>query len=172
MIRPCDQSDFDRILEIINDGAQAYKGVVPEDIWPEPDTNPYMKAEQLQADIDDGVQFWGFEEDGKLVGVMGTQAVEKVSLIRHAYVLGDHQRKGIGAQLLSNLMKQSTDPTLVGTWTHASWAIHFYEKHGFTIVTTEVKTRLLNQYWKVPARQIEESIVLADQRWMARLEHY
>ena len=172
MIRACNENDFDAIWAIINDGAQAYKGVIPKERWPDPENTPYMSKEELAAEIADGVQFWGDDEDGNLVGVMGTQTVEKVTLIRHAYVKSDHQRHGVGAQLLSHLLKQSIEPVLVGTWTHARDAIHFYEKHGFKVLDSEVKTRLLNQYWKVSQLQIESSIVLADQRWMSRLEAY
>jgi GNAT superfamily N-acetyltransferase len=161
MIRRCDDGDFELIWAIINDGARAYKGIIPEDRW----TEPYMSKNELRHEIDDGVAFWGYEESGKLVGVMGIQPVQDVTLIRHAYVASSSQKGGIGTHLLSHLRKLTPGPVLIGTWSDAAWAIHFYEKHGFRIVRPQQKDRLLRRYWTVPERQIETSVVLADRKW-------
>src|ERR1700740_793659 len=161
MIRQCDDRDFELIWAIINDGAQAYKGVIPEDRW----TEPYMSKSELRHEIDDGVAFWGYEEGGKLVGVMGFQQVQDVTLIRPAYVATNSQKRGIGAQLLSHLRKLTPGPVLIGTWSDALWAIRFYEKHGFQLVRPQQIKRLIKQYWSIPERQIEASVVLADPRW-------
>jgi len=109
--------------------------------------------------------FWGYEEGGELIGVMGIQHVQDVTLIRHAYVRTAKRNRGIGGELLSTLRGQTTRPILVGTWADAVWAIRFYEKHGFRLVPPEEKDRLLRRYWSVPERQIESSVVLADRRW-------
>jgi GNAT superfamily N-acetyltransferase len=161
MIRCCDDGDFELIWAIINDGARAYRGTIPEDRW----TEPYMSKNELRREIDDGVAFWGYEESGKLVGVMGIQPVQDVTLIRHAYVASSSQQRGIGAHLLSHLRKLTPGPVLIGTWADAVWAIRFYEKHGFRIVRPQQKDRLLRRYWTVPERQIETSVVLADPKW-------
>ncbi|WP_260736258.1 GNAT family N-acetyltransferase [Tunturiibacter lichenicola] len=163
MIRRCDDRDFEQICTIINDGAQAYRGIIPEDRWSE----PYMSREKLQHEIDEGVAFWGFEETGSIAGVMGLQLVQDVTLIRHAYVRTSSQKQGIGAQLLFHLRDRAIGPVLIGTWAAASWAIRFYERHGFHIVDNQEKDRLLKKYWSVPERQIETSVVLADKRWRA-----
>ena len=147
------------IYEIINDAAQAYNGVIPPDCWKE----PYMSKDELRYEMDAGVAFWGYEEDGRLVGVMGIQHVQDVTLIRHAYVRTGQQHRGIGGQLLSYLRNQTVYPVLVGTWADAIWAIRFYEKHGFRLVSSEEKDRLLRKYWSIRERQIETSVVLADQ---------
>lgn len=161
MIRRCDDRDFELIWTIINDGAQAYKGTIP----PDRRTEPYMSREELQRELDDGVVFWGFEEAGKLVGIMGIQKVQDVTLIRHAYVRTSSQKRGIGGDLLSHLRGLISGPVLVGTWASAVWAIHFYERHGFQMVGPQEKNRLLKKYWTVPERQIETSVVLADSKW-------
>jgi len=161
MIRRCDDRDFEMIWAIIDDGAQAYKGIIPSDRW----TEPYMSAEKLQHEIDDGVVFWGYEETGTLVGVMGLQQVQDVTLIRHAYVRTSSQKRGIGAHLLSHLRELTNDPMLIGTWADAVWAIRFYERHGFERVGSQEKNRLLKKYWTIPERQIETSVVLADPKW-------
>jgi N-acetylglutamate synthase-like GNAT family acetyltransferase len=161
MIRRCDYRDFEMIWAIINDGAQAYKGIIPADRWAE----PYMSREKLQHEIDEGVVFWGYEEGGTLVGVMGLQQVQDVTLIRHAYVRTGSQKRGIGAHLLSHLRELANRPILIGTWAHAVWAIRFYERHGFQMVDSEEKHRLLKKYWAIPERQIETSVVLADSTW-------
>ena len=161
MIRRCDDRDFELIWAIINDGASAYKGVIPGDRW----TEPYMSRNELHHEIDAGVAFWGYEESGQLQGVMGVQRVQDVTLIRHAYVRTSHQKRGIGAQLLTHLGKLVKGPVLIGTWADAVWAIRFYEKNGFQIVSPEQKDRLLRRYWAVPERQIETSVVLADPVW-------
>ena len=160
MIRACLPADFDTILAIINDAAQAYRGVIPADCWHE----PYMSAGDLRREMAAGVAFSGYEQGGKLVGVMGIQPVQDVVLIRHAYVRSARRRQGIGANLLENMLALAEGPVLIGTWATATWAIRFYEKHGFALVPAELKDRLLRQYWTVPERQIATSVVLADAR--------
>lgn len=163
MLRQCGESDFQAIHEIINDGAQAYKGAIPDDCWKE----PYMPATELRHEIADGVRFWGFEENRNLFGVMGIQDVQDVTLIRHAYVRTAHQGKGSGARLLLHLQTLTSKPLLIGTWADATWAIRFYKKHGFHVVQPDEKERLLRRYWKIPERQIETSVVLVDAKWQA-----
>ncbi len=158
MIRQCVESDFGAMFEIINDAAQAYRDVIPHDRWHE----PYMPREELRREIRDGIRFWGYEENGNLIGVMGIQDAGDVTLIRHAYVSTSERRKGIGSMLLSELVTKTDRPLLIGTWADASWAIRFYEKHGFRLVSPEEKDRLLKAYWKIPARQVETSVVLSD----------
>ena len=161
MIRRCDDRDFELIWTIINDGAQAYNGKIPADRW----TEPYMSREKLQDEINEGVVFWGYEEAGALVGVMGIQEVQDVTLVRHAYVRTSSQKRGIGGHLLAHLRELTSGPMLIGTWTAAVWAIHFYERHGFQMVDSQEKDRLLKQYWTIPERQMDTSVVLADPKW-------
>lgn len=161
MIRQCSNSDFDIIYEIINDAAQSYKGIIPEDRWKE----PYMSKDELRHEMDEGVIFWGYEEGVELIGVMGIQQVQDVTLIRHAYVRTARRNQDIGGKLLAFLREQTARPILIGTWADAVWAIRFYEKHGFRLVSTEEKKRLLKKYWSIPERQVETSVVLADQKW-------
>ena len=160
MIRKASHHDFDVMLEIINDAAVAYKGIIPADRWHE----PYMPAAELRAQIDDGVVFWCFEEAGTVIGVMGIQDRGDVDLIRHAYVRTASRKKGIGGVLLKHLCEGTDKPILIGTWADAVWAVAFYEKHGFRKVSGEEKDMLLRRYWNVPERQIETSVVLADGR--------
>jgi GNAT superfamily N-acetyltransferase len=161
MIHKCTASDFDVIYQIINDAAAAYKGVIPPDRWHE----PYMSSEALDQEIKDGVVFWGFEQGGQLIGVMGIQDKGDVALIRHAYVLTRFQNQGSGEKLLSHLESLTAKPILVGTWKDASWAIAFYQKNGYILVSDEEKNRLLKEYWSIPERQIETSVVLANPKW-------
>ena len=161
MIRPCVENDFDAIFEIINDAAKAYKWVIPEDCWKE----PYMSIDELQKELNASVSFWGYEEDGQLVGVMGIQSVKDVTLIRHAYVNTTRQNRGIGGQLLTVILRQTSRPILVGTWADASWAIRLYEKYGFRLVSPEEYGQLLRKYWTIMERQIDTSVVLADRKW-------
>ena len=102
-----------------------------------------------------------------MVGVMGIQDVQHVTLIRHAYIRTANQKQGIGSKLLAEPLPRTTCPTLVGTWAAAEWAIRFYQGHGFRLVTPKEKDRLLRKYWTIPDRQIETSVVLADKRWRA-----
>ncbi|HZW81599.1 MAG TPA: GNAT family N-acetyltransferase [Candidatus Deferrimicrobiaceae bacterium] len=161
MIRRCEDGDFELIWTIINDGAQAYQGIIPADRW----TEPYMSREKLRREIDSGVVFWGQEQTSVLAGVMGIQRVRDVTLIRHAYVLSSSQKQGIGGQLLAHLLKQTSGPVLIGTWADAIWAIRFYERYGFQRVSSKEKDRLLKEYWNIPTRQVETSVVLADSKW-------
>lgn len=164
MIRRCDDRDFADIWTIINDGARAYKGVIPADCW----SDPYMSLEHLRQEIDEGVIFWGYEEDSVLLGVMGIQHGKDVTLIRHAYVRTTQQKRGIGALLLAHLRQLTDRPVLIGTWADAAWAIRFYEKHGFQIVSSQEKNRLLPSYWSIPQRQVDTSVVLADAEWRSK----
>jgi len=158
MIRRCTETEFSAILEIVNDAAQAYRGAIPADCWKE----PYMPAQELRHELASGVVFWGYEENGELVGVMGVQDVADVTLVRHAYVCTPHRRRGIGAALLFHLRKLAEKPILIGTWKAATWAVHFYQKHGFRVLPEEEKNRLLRKYWTISDLQIETSLVLAE----------
>lgn len=160
MIRRCGNSDFPGIFSIVNDAAQAYRGVIPADHW----KDPYMAEDELRHEIGNGVAFWGCEEDDGLLGVMGIQDVLDVTLIRHAYVRTAQRNRGIGAALLSQLRILTDRPMLIGTWKAATWAIRFYEKNGFLLVGEEEKERLLRKYWSIPDRQVETSVVLAQAR--------
>ena len=161
MIRRCERGDFEEILEVINDGATAYRGIIPADCWKE----PYMPKEELAREMVEGVLFWGWYERKRLIGVMGIQQVQEVTLIRHAYVRTTQRNRGIGVKLLTHLRGVTNRPILIGTWKSATWAVRFYEKHGFRRLSGVEKDRLLKKYWTVPERQIRASVVLADQRW-------
>ena len=158
MYRQSNESDFKAIYEIINSAAVVYKGVIPADRWQE----PYMPMEELAKEINAGVVFWCWEVAGDILGVMGIQDVKDVTLIRHAYTLPACQRNGIGSKLLQYLAGLTKRPLLMGTWKNANWAVRFYEKHGFTLVTEEEKDILLKKYWNIPARQVETSVVLSN----------
>lgn len=164
MLRAANAGDFDAILGVINDAAEAYRGHIPADRL----GNPYMRAEELRHEMAAGVRFSIVEKGGSIVGVMGIQDVRDVTLIRHAYVRTRFQNSGIGDELLSHLTARADRPVLIGTWAAARWAIRFYEKRGFKVVPPDVKQRLLKTYWTVPDRQIETSVVLADRRWHER----
>ncbi|MCC7168478.1 MAG: GNAT family N-acetyltransferase [Rhodospirillales bacterium] len=155
-LRACLASDVEVIYAIVNEAAFAYKGVIPADRWHE----PYMPIEELKSEIAAGVAFWGWEDEGKLEGIMGIQPVKDVHLIRHAYVRTNRQGQGVGAALLKHLIALTPGRILVGTWAAAAWAVRFYQRHGFVLTDTETKTRLLKTYWTVPDRQIETSVVL------------
>ncbi len=164
MVRPCTEGDFAAILAIVNDAARAYRGHIPADRWHE----PYMPEEELRRELDAGVVFWGWEQGGELAGVMGLQDVGDVTLIRHAYVATAARRQGVGGKLVQFLLGRTSRPVLIGTWAAATWAIRFYERHGFRVVSPAEKERLLRSYWRIPDRQIETSVVLADPRWPAK----
>ena len=157
MIRKLTNSGFQAILAVVNDAALAYKGKIPVDRWKE----PYMPAQELKEEIQSGIQFFGYTENNTLIAVMGIQLVNDVTLIRHAYTLTSHQRKGIGEKLLNHLLPLAkTERILVGTWETAPWAIKFYQKHGFMLLSREETNKLLKKYWNIPERQVETSVVL------------
>lgn len=168
MIVKSNQSSFNDIYDIINDAAEAYRGIIPADRWHE----PYMSKAELEKQISEGVEFWQFVEDNTIIGVMGIQYKEDVTLIRHAYVRTVARKKGIGSQLLAHLCSMTTTPILIGTWADAAWAIDFYLKHGFRLVQEEEKNRLLQTYWSIPARQVETSVVLASSNWVTKTPQY
>jgi GNAT superfamily N-acetyltransferase len=157
-VRICRDDERDEIFAVINAAAEAYRGVIPADRWHE----PYMSRDALDRELTAGVVFWGYDDGAHLAGVMGLQQVRDVELIRHAYVLPGKQRHGIGSALLRHLQKMNTKRMLVGTWAAATWAIRFYERHGFALVSPQRKTELLKSYWTIPDRQIETSVVLAN----------
>ncbi len=160
-IRPCSAADVPALLTIINDAAQAYRGIIPGDRWHE----PYMPREELETEIADGVAFWGAARDGRLLGVMGIQDRGEVTLIRHAYVRTSERRQGIGEALLRHLESLTAKPILIGTWSAATWAIDFYEKHGYRVLERREIEHLLRKYWHIHDRQVETSVVLANPRW-------
>ena len=164
MMRECTTADLVEIAEVINDAAQAYRGVIAADRW----HDPYMPLAELRAEVDAGVVFWGAGDVGRLDAVMGLQQVGDVALIRHAYTRTECQGRGLGRALLAHLRARTDRPMLIGTWAAATWAVRFYQRQGFHLVTVPQKDALLRRYWTVPERQIEDSVVLADERWFAR----
>jgi GNAT superfamily N-acetyltransferase len=155
LIKKCDQEDEEVILKIINESAKSYRGVIPEDCYHE----PYMSLEELRKEMH-GMTFFAYQERDKILGVAGYQPVEDVVLVRHIYVLSEHQRRGVGRKLLRHIIRiATTRRILVGTWEAAAWAIRFYEKHGFKLQPN--KDELLRAYWEIPERQIDLSVVLA-----------
>ncbi|HXB91271.1 MAG TPA: GNAT family N-acetyltransferase [Puia sp.] len=161
MIVKSEQKDFEEIYSIINDASSAYRGIIPADRWHE----PYMTAAELREQIDSGVQFWVYKQAEEVLGVMGIQDKNSVTLIRHAYVRTKDRKKGIGSDLLKHLCKLTANPILIGTWADAKWAIEFYQKHGFRLLPANEKNELLRKYWSIPERQIETSVVLASADW-------
>jgi N-acetylglutamate synthase-like GNAT family acetyltransferase len=161
MMEQCSEDDFKEIYDVINDAADAYKSVIPADCWHE----PYMPEDELRRQIQDGVEFWCYKEQGKILGVMGIQDKSDVTLIRHAYVRTSVRNKGIGSKLLAHLTTLTNKPVLIGTWAAANWAINFYQKHGFRLLSIAEKNKLLHKYWDIPKRQVETSVVLADSNW-------
>ena len=161
MIRHCLKSDFQTIYEIINDAARAYRGVIPKYSWHE----PYMSKDALSLEIKGGIIFWGNEQNDEIIGVMGIQDKRDVTLIRHAYVRTRFQNQGIGTDLLRHLEQITEKPILIGTWENATWAISFYQKHGYKLVDQEEKGVLLQRYWSIPDVQIKTSVVLANAKW-------
>ena len=154
MIRKCNSEDTERIYHIVNTAAKAYEGVIADDCYHQ----PYMPREELEQEMK-RVVFYGWQANGKTVGVMGIEPIKDVTLIRHAYVLPDYQDRGIGRKLLEHLLEQTnTAQLLVGTWKDATWAVRFYEKNGFEMMPG--KDELLSEYWDIPKRQIETSVVL------------
>jgi GNAT superfamily N-acetyltransferase len=156
-IRACTAEDVPAVFAIVNEAAQVYCGVIPADRWHE----PYMGMDELAGEIEAGVRFFGLEDSGELVGVMGIQDMGDVTLIRHAYVRTSRQGEGVGGELLRHLLDLAERPVLIGTWADASWAVRFYEKHGFRRVSSQEKDRLLREYWDIPERQVATSVVLA-----------
>ncbi|MDQ1280559.1 MAG: hypothetical protein QG670_1822 [Thermoproteota archaeon] len=158
LIRKCSLRDKQRIFQIINEAAKAYKGAIPEDCY----HDPYMPMEELLEEMN-AMTFYGYEVDEELVGIMGLQSMEKVTLVRHSYVLPCHQGKGVGTKLLNHLTQQAPRKCiLVGTWRDAQWAIGFYERNGFKLLPN--KDELLRRYWRIPNRQIETSVVLGKEK--------
>jgi N-acetylglutamate synthase-like GNAT family acetyltransferase len=162
LIRRNEEADFAAMLAIVNDAARAYRGVIPADRWHE----PYMSTDELQREIAGGVAFWVAEQEGRLLGVMGIQDKGDVALVRHAYVAPTTQRSGVGTNLLRHVEALVDKPILIGTWAAASWAIEFYQRNGYAVVTSSDKDRLLRTYWSIPTRQIETSVVLGNRRWI------
>jgi GNAT superfamily N-acetyltransferase len=163
-IRAALPDDLPAMLEIVDRAAQAYRGVIPPDCWHE----PYMPETELRQEIADGIEFWLAEVAGAPAGMMGIQDRDEVALVRHAYDSPDVQRVGVGTGLLHHVEALTTKPILIGTWAAATWAIAFYRRNGYAVVTDTEKNALLRRFWSVPERQIETSVVLADRRWVAR----
>jgi N-acetylglutamate synthase-like GNAT family acetyltransferase len=165
MFRKATLEDLPAIQAVINDAAEAYRGVIPADRWSE----PYMSADELSTQVAEGVDFTCWTEEGQITGVMGIQDRGEVALIRHAYVTTRRRGGGVGTRLLQALTTATDKPILIGTWAAATWAISFYQKHGFSLVPDDEKNALLGKFWSIPARQVETSVVLADHRYSPAL---
>ena len=164
MIHACKKSDLEAILAVINAAAESYRAFIPANQWKE----PYMHEQELVREIAAGIKFSGFEQEGVLKGITGVQKIQAVPLIRHAYVDPSIQRCGIGSALLSHCRTSINGSILIGTWADATWAINFYEKHGFCKTSQSNTVRLLHNNWTVPETQIEASVVMANSEWFEK----
>ena len=154
MIQKARPEDSKQLYFIINEAARAYEGSIPDDCYHQ----PYMTMEELRREME-RITFFVWEVEGGLVGAMGLEQVKDVTLIRHAYVLPEWQKQGIGSKLLHHLISLTTTPRfLIGTWAGAGWALGFYQKRGFELLPN--KDELLRTYWDIPQRQVETSVVL------------
>ena len=157
MIAEYTNKELSSILFVINDAAKKYKGVIPNDCW----NDPYMSEQELVNEFSAGVRMYGYNQNNKLVGVMGNQKLINVTLIRHAYTLTAYQGRGVGKSLLNFLFEiNQNNLLLVGTWQDATWAIRFYEKFGFVLQEKNQKNQLLKKYWNISSKQIKNSVVL------------
>ena len=157
MINEYTKKDISKILHVINDASLRYKGIIPDNCW----HKPYMSEQKLIDEFSNGVRMYGYHQNNKLIGVIGIQEVKDVILIRHAYTLTSYQGKGMGSALLEYLLKKNQNSrVLVGTWKNATWAVRFYEKFGFILHAKEESALLLKKYWKIPSKQIKNSVVL------------
>ena len=157
MIAEYTNKELSSILFVINDAAKKYKGVIPDDCW----NDPYMSEQELVNEFSAGVRMYGYNQNNKLVGVMGIQKLTNVTLIRHAYTLTAYQGRGVGKSLLNFLFEiNQNNLLLVGTWQDATWAIRFYEKFGFVLQENNKKIQLLKKYWNISSKQIKNSVVL------------
>jgi N-acetylglutamate synthase-like GNAT family acetyltransferase len=161
MIRKYFKKDFNQVLSVINDGAAAYKGIIPESCW----HDPYMPENYLKKEIEKGVKFHVFEKNNLIIGVMGIQYFRDVTLIRHAYVMGKYQNQGVGTKLLKYLLRKTKKPILIGTWAKTLWSIKFYEKHNFRLLPGTIKDKLLLKYWEINQTHRLASVVLGDKKW-------
>ena len=156
MIAEYTNKELSSILFVINDAAKKYKGVIPDDCW----NDPYMSEQELVNEFSAGVRMYGYNQNNKLVGVMGIQKLTNVTLIRHAYTLTAYQGRGVGKSLLNFLFEiNQNNLLLVGTWQDATWAINFYEKFGFVLQDKNQKNQLLKKYWNISSNQIKKSVV-------------
>ncbi len=163
-IRRCTLADFADVCDVCNDGAEAYRDAIAADQW----KSPYMPEAELRSEMLAGVEFFGaFDSEQRLVGVMGLQQMGDVALVRHAYTRTARQHSGIGSALLAHLVSLTDRPILIGTWRAATWAIEFYERRGFARIEGAQRDSLLRRYWTIPDRQIEDSVVLGNDRWFA-----
>jgi GNAT superfamily N-acetyltransferase len=157
-IRQCDSKDIDTIFEVINEASKAYKPVLPSDAYHE----PQMPLEEVQREIR-RVRFLVYEEEGRILGVMGYEYLGEVALIRHAYVRSRAQRKGIGTLLLTHIensiiQSKTVRKIVIGTYSGASWAISFYEKHGYQ--KSSNPQEILTKYYDIPEVQRLNSLTL------------
>ena len=157
-MRHCTQEDLEIILQIINEAAKAYGAVLPPPVYHE----PQMAMEELQREIK-RVSFLAYEENGNMLGVMGYEFLDDVALIRHAYTRPTSQGRGIGTLLLRRIEEIITDSNkasriIIGTYTLATWAIAFYERHGYR--KSRNPQEILTKYYDIPEVQRLNSLTL------------
>lgn len=158
-IRALTLADRDAALEVINSAARWYRGFLP----PEEVHDPEMTAAQWDEEARRLTWYGGFL-DGALVGVMGLEYAHDAALLRHAYILPEHQHRGIGLRLgehLEDLVRRERAGRglrriIVGTYARNYKARGALEKMGYRLSTDSAA--VLREYYAIPEDRLRASV--------------
>lgn len=152
-IRPLAPADRDPALAVINAAARWYREFLAPDEVHEPEMTPA----QWEAEAGRMTWYGAFLQEA-LVGVMGLEYVSDVALLRHGYVLPEHQHRGIGSCLHEHLETQvrGVRRIVVGTYAGNYKAQAALEKAGYRLSPDPAAA--LRAYYAIPEERLRSSV--------------
>ncbi len=116
-----------------------------------------MTAAQWEAEAR-RMTWYGAFVAGAPAGVMGLERVRDAALLRHAYVLPESQRHGIGSRLREHLEHQARGASriIVGTYARNYKARAVLEKSGYRL--SPDSQAALRAYYAIPEDRMRASV--------------
>jgi len=154
MIRPLTLADRDAAVAVINTAARWYRDFLP----PEEVHDPEMTPAQWEAEARRLTWYGAFVGAATLVGVMALEYVRDVALLRHAYVLPEHQHARIGSRLQAHLegAVRGVRRIIVGTYAGNYKARSALEKAGYRLSADP--EAVLRAYYVIPEDRLRTSV--------------
>ena len=152
-IRQLTEGDREAALAVINVAARWCREFLPAEEYHDPEMTQDDWAKEAKR-----LCWYGAFAPDTLLGVMGLEYVKDVALLRHAYVLPDQQRSGVGSLLRTYIERRirGVRRIVVGTYTGNYKARDMLEAAGYLLSADS--EAVLRAYYDIPEDRLQSSV--------------